>query len=423
MVLNSYADNNDLIIECAKAFHHSTSLPCTVSTQDGEILIELGYGCNSCNICEILGRTKADCVNFHQTSTNDAHYRFGGKYVYTGISGFTYFVSPIIDDTVSRAKITIGPFLMVDASDFIEIDLKSRLNLDDATISKIETKLQKIPVITPKNVQYLSTLLFMAVSFVNNKTDFHKQISEQEMTDTKGQVFEYITDYKYKENANEYPFEIENAMLESIGIGDKKSVSKHLNEILGFIFFSSGGDLLIAKSRVYELLILISRTAIKNGADPNKCLMLTHNYIQIIPKLDTLDELCIWLSKITNKFIDNVFSYLNVNNVNIIQKAVQYIHNNYSEKITLESVASMVYLSPTYFSKMFKDEMHTSFTTYINEVRVEQSKKLLRKSEIKLSDIAIAVGFEDQSYFTKVFKKITHISPLQYRKTHVSDIK
>ncbi|MFI3227161.1 MAG: AraC family transcriptional regulator [Clostridia bacterium] len=164
------------------------------------------------------------------------------------------------------------------------------------------------------------------------------------------------------------------------------------------------------------MLILISRAAIKSGADQNKCLMLTHNYIQVIPKLDTMDELCIWLSKITNKFIDNVFSYLNV-----IPKAVQYIHNNYTEKITLESVAATVYLSPTYFSKIFKDEMHTSFTTFINEVRVEQSKKLLRKSEIKLSEVANIVGFEDQSYFTKVFKKITGISPLQYRKTHLSD--
>lgn len=104
----------------------------------------------------------------------------------------------------------------------------------------------------------------------------------------------------------------------------------------------------------------------------------------------------------------------------MIPRAVHYIYTNYSEKITLESVAAMVYLSPTYFSKLFKEEMHTSFITFINQVRVDQSKQLLRKGDMKLSEVATTVGFEDQSYFTKVFKKITGTSPLQYRKTHVS---
>ncbi len=411
---------NPLIFDCAKAFHHSTGLPCTVSTQTGEILLELGYGCNSCNICEILGRSKLDCSEFHRLATNDAHYRFGGKYVYTGYSGLTYFVSPIIDDAVSCAKITVGPFLMVEQSDYVEMDLRGRLDLDDDSTHKILQKLGKVPEVDPKKVQHLSTLLFMAVSFLNSATDFHKQIEDQEMADMTGQVFSYITDYKHNHANAGYPFDVENKLLESVAVADKGAVQGYLNELLGYILFSSGGDLLVAKSRVYELLILISRAAIRSGADQNKCLLLTHNYIQVIPQLGTMDELCIWLSKITNNFLDNVFSYLDVNSLNVIPQAVRYIHTNYSEKITLESVAATVYLSPTYFSRMFKDEMHTSFTTYINEVRVEQSKKLLRKGDSKLSDVANLVGFEDQSYFTKVFKKITGQSPLQYRKGHTS---
>ncbi|WP_409967583.1 helix-turn-helix domain-containing protein [Bengtsoniella intestinalis] len=412
--------DNPMIFDCAKAFHHSTGLPCTVSSQTGEILLELGYGCNSCNICEILGRNKSDCSDFHRLATQDAHNRFGGKYVYTGYSGLTYFVSPIIDDTVSRAKITVGPFLMVEPSDYEELDLRGRLGLGDEDTHKILQKLTKIQEIDPKKVQHLSTLLFMAVSFLNSATDFHKQIEDQEMADLSSQVFTYITDYKHSNGETGYPFDVENKLLESVSIADKKAVQGYLNELLGYILFSSGGDLLVAKSRVYELLILISRAAIKSGADQNKCLLLTHNYIQVIPQLDTMDALCLWLSKITNKFIDNVFTYLDVNNLNVIPQAVRYIHTNYSEKITLESVAATVYLSPTYFSKMFKEELHTPFTTYINQVRVEQSKSLLRKGDAKLSEVALAVGFEDQSYFTKVFKKITGQSPLQYRKRHMT---
>ena len=75
----------------------------------------------------------------------------------------------------------------------------------------------------------------------------------------------------------------------------------------------------------------------------------------------------------------------------------------------------MVYLSPAYFSRIFKKETGATFNSFLNEVRIEKSKALLRNNDLKMVDIALMVGFESQSYFTKVFKKITGISPLQYR--------
>lgn len=77
----------------------------------------------------------------------------------------------------------------------------------------------------------------------------------------------------------------------------------------------------------------------------------------------------------------------------------------------------MVYLSPAYFSRVFKKEMGTTFNSFLNEVRIEKSKSLLRNNDLKMVDIALRVGFESQSYFTKVFKKLTGVSPLQYRYT------
>ena len=83
--------------------------------------------------------------------------------------------------------------------------------------------------------------------------------------------------------------------------------------------------------------------------------------------------------------------------------------------LTQEEVAQRVYLSPTYFSRVFKAEMGEPFTAYLNRIRIEHSKELLRHKSIRLTDIAQLVGFEDQSYFTKVFKKLVGVPPLQYR--------
>jgi YesN/AraC family two-component response regulator len=82
----------------------------------------------------------------------------------------------------------------------------------------------------------------------------------------------------------------------------------------------------------------------------------------------------------------------------------------------LEDVARVVFLSPTYVSKIFKNEMKCNFSTYLNKIRVEKSKVLLLDNNINLIDISSKVGFDDQSYFSKVFKKITGVTPGKFRR-------
>ena len=72
-------------------------------------------------------------------------------------------------------------------------------------------------------------------------------------------------------------------------------------------------------------------------------------------------------------------------------------------------------MSRSYLSKLFKDETGYSLFSYINHVRIEKSKELLLNDTISLVDVAGLCGFEDQSYFTKVFKKETGISPKRFR--------
>ncbi len=408
------------IIDCIRAFHYSTDLPCTITTDTGTIIDEFGYGCKSCNICKLAHKSEGECIRTHIVAMTEASYRFGGKYIYTGPTGLTYFVSPIIYDVENKAKVTVGPFLMVDEDDYVEIDLVEGLQLNDSDVELIREELKKVVIVTPNKVQHLSNLLFMSIGFLNNYVDYHSYIKEQEKAAMQGEISTHIFQYKSESELAPYPFQIETQLLDSIGTANKKDAQKYLNDLFGYIFFSTGGNLSVAKTRVYELLVLISREAIKNGADSQNCMTLTHNFLQNIPLISTMDELCMWLSQIMNIFIDNVFYYLDSKHLNILQKAIQYVHNHYNEKITLESISELVFVTPTYFSKIFKEEMNISFVAFLNDVRINQSKRLLREQSIKLADVAQLVGFEDQSYFTKVFKKNVHMTPLQYRKTRAN---
>ena len=84
-------------------------------------------------------------------------------------------------------------------------------------------------------------------------------------------------------------------------------------------------------------------------------------------------------------------------------------------RITLDDTAAHVYLSPSYLSKIFKEEMRTTFNAYLNSVRVEKSKTILLSNSLSISEVSDLVGFADQSYFNKVFKKYAGITPKKYR--------
>ena len=84
-------------------------------------------------------------------------------------------------------------------------------------------------------------------------------------------------------------------------------------------------------------------------------------------------------------------------------------------KISLDEIAKEGFLSSSYLSKLFKTEMKINLSVYINNVRVEKSKLLLLDSSLSIVEVATMVGFEEQSYFSKVFKSITGVSPGKFR--------
>ncbi len=99
-----------------------------------------------------------------------------------------------------------------------------------------------------------------------------------------------------------------------------------------------------------------------------------------------------------------------------IQKAVQYIYEHYQEEISLATVAEKVGLSENYFSNFFKAEMNENLTHYINRIRIEQAKRLMDTTNMKVYEIAKAVGYHNTTYFSTIFKKITNMAISDYKK-------
>lgn len=99
----------------------------------------------------------------------------------------------------------------------------------------------------------------------------------------------------------------------------------------------------------------------------------------------------------------------------LIAKAINYIKENYYCDIDLKTVADEIYISTWYLSKLLKKETGFTFVDLLNKIRVEEAKKLLSQPQYKVYEIAQTVGFTDVPYFSKLFKKITGLTPLEYK--------
>jgi two-component system response regulator YesN len=134
-----------------------------------------------------------------------------------------------------------------------------------------------------------------------------------------------------------------------------------------------------------------------------------------LAECDSIEE----LERLTLKQIDVIFEEMHQMkdffNRKLINKALNYIHENLEKNLTLEEVANLIYLSPYYFSRQFKIMTKMNFIRYVTNVRIEKSKELLSKTDWNITKIALKTGFQNANYFCKVFKKITGYTPGDWR--------
>ena len=100
----------------------------------------------------------------------------------------------------------------------------------------------------------------------------------------------------------------------------------------------------------------------------------------------------------------------------IIKKVCMYVDENLSQDISLETAADFAGVSSFYLSKLFKEEKGETFINFISDKRLEKSRLLLESTELSIKEITSEVGYNDQNYFSRIFKAKYGLSPKEYRK-------
>jgi two-component system response regulator YesN len=120
-----------------------------------------------------------------------------------------------------------------------------------------------------------------------------------------------------------------------------------------------------------------------------------------------------WVTSLVNRLMEMEASHSDP-----ISKAKEWILHNLSESITIKKVADHVYLNPTYFCEYFKTQTGETVLSYVTKTRLKRAMELLEKTDLKIYDVSVSVGYQDTKYFSRLFKQWTSQSPSQYREKY-----
>ena len=418
MYLQKNSLDKETLIDHLKTYNKVTGVLCFNIDEFGQTIHSEGESCQFCIKFKELCGDRCTCNQSHLYASKQSE-KIGEPYIYFCPIGLVHFATSIIIGGIFKGALIGGPIQMNTSDDFMVADLIKIYNFNIDSKKTLQNYIKNVPIVEPEGVRYLAKLLdiistdimFGESIILSKRRRFYAEqaaINEEIQNVKRKEYSEHISNY--------YPVKLEKELLSRVKVGDRKGAKTILNELLGHVLFNNGNNIEITRARVLELMIVLSRAAVEGGADLEMVFGLNLKYLNEVSTLNNVERLCEWIIKVLDRFIESMYNIENINNFHIIKKSIQYINDNVSTNISLDSVAEYIYLSPSYFSRLFKKEMGINFIDYLNKVRIEESKKYLTDLKISLSDIANTVGFTDQSYYTKVFKKIEGISPGQYRK-------
>ena len=394
-----------------QTYANATNVTVQLLDENNNVLSWYGPTYEYCRCFQEGSGRYCPCDKTHSDSCAQAR-SLGDAYIYLCPAGLTHFVVSVFKDNSFQGSVLAGP-IALEFPDMENVeDVMRKFNISLEYRRKLYTSSSSVPLIEPFQARHLSKLLFLLVTnLMAGETE--RRMEAQKKSMQQAHIGEFIRLAK-EEPVNTSYYADERRLANFMLSGDLEGARAYLNDMLGKIYFTSGNNLDIIKVRCLELISTLSHTMYDAGVNEETVYEMTDKYMRDSSNAKDLTELSYLLMETLELFTNLTFSE-RVGGSELIRKALAYMSKYYNQDLTLSSVARHVSLNPSYFSNLFKKETGTNFSTYLSNIRIENAKLLLKDSNLALSEIALELGFESQSYFSKVFKEHEGLTPRQYR--------
>ena len=366
------------------------------------------------------GEYEHPCKNIHFDAQAES-LRRGEAYIYTCPIGFIYWTSPLYRKGHYAGNLVSGQVLPYGYRDTVE-NFRAVCG-DGIAVEKFAEMIKEAPVKNHEEIQAMARLLGICAEEISEKGENHDEMivglswqkASAETQNDRKKNYPKNRDGQAKEAGPEYPLEKERMLLAAFRRGDTDTGNRIMKELMENILAVVPENFEIVRFRAIELVVLLSRAAVSRVTDCGALLETNNRYLKRIQESGTPEELIENLRLIAESMSGKIFSFQGIRHASVLRKAERYIWENYNRKISLEEVAGAAGLSAPYFSTIFKEEMGENLSGYINRLRIDKATTMLIETSMPLNEIAELCGFEDQSWFSKIFKIYTGMSPGKYR--------
>jgi AraC-like DNA-binding protein len=212
---------------------------------------------------------------------------------------------------------------------------------------------------------------------------------------------------------NMYPFVLEREIIQMIRTGQQQEAEQAIGAFLEALL-ERGAKEIDVQQGMLQLLGSILHAVRTSGIDPNRIFHSANLYEQLT-QIREPQKMVNWFNHtIIDTFIHELEERSDAQLKKVVETAMIYLQNNYMKDISLDSCADHTRTNSVVLSKLFKQVTGKNFIDYLTELRLDKAKELLRETDLKITDVAAEVGYQ-QTYFNRIFKKIEGVTPTQYR--------
>lgn len=224
-------------------------------------------------------------------------------------------------------------------------------------------------------------------------------------------MLDQIDEAELHQEAN-YPFSLELEIIQAMRGGDRSAIDRLLNDFMEE--FTGERTEIQAQQAMLQLLASMQHMMLQAGVNPSK-LFGGMNAFERLSQIRDPDKMLRWIkNKVISPYLLEREARAGVQQKQVIDQTIAYIHANYSTDISLESCADQVGMNSYALSKLFKNVTGVNFIDYLTDYRIANAKEMLLNTNMKINDVADRVGYQ-QRYFNRIFKKIVGTTPSEYR--------
>jgi two-component system response regulator YesN len=373
-----------------------------------------------CRPPQSLNGSDRNCHRIHRKAARES-IRWGEAIIGKCCHSFMQITAPVIDRGRLMGILVASPFLLFEPSELQaeEIsDLQEVLRNENRVVSA----LAKIPVVREDETRTVARTLFnLADRLSTPNLGYLAKI--RQIQELQGKIVEQINDLKASDkdfNAGslvKLSYEQEKEIITRIRLGDREGAKEILYRLLAILLSQYLENFDLLKISALELVIILARAAVEAGTKIEEALGIKYRFITESANIRDQEHLCIWIVQLLDKLMDGIYQTRNVKNYQRLKDTLDFIEIHCQKPLSVEQIAREVCLSPSRLSHIIKDEMGVTLGDCISKTRIDKAKALLRETNLSIAQIAAEVGFPDQSYFTKVFKKWEKSIPILFRKS------